>query len=295
MIRSSCRQDAAPTSLLEKQEQRRQEEEETSLASSCSSDTSQTTISSITTSSVGPPSYIISHDSGATRSGTSTRQAIQKLSPPSAKRLRSDLLNKLGIVDERLLVPPVSKFEKSVLGPRVRILKAPLKTDDDRGSISKKTKSAQKGIAEPGLLGTLGSLFKVGSLPNNAVTRSSPMDIEDASTNNEDEKDDSTRRLTFNETVSVVHIPRRDEYSERIQNHLWHSSDTLKENIIRNAVEFAADGWDWKKVLEEKDHIPCPESGELIHPVHCEIARLIRHRRGFPQETDNVTDLLNTT
>jgi hypothetical protein len=111
----------------------------------------------------------------------------------------------------------------------------------------------------------------------------------------QDEDGGSYRRnLTFNETVSVVHIPRRDEYSKRIQSHLWHTSNSLQENIMRNTIEFAAEGWDWQSVLEEDDYIPCPESGELIHPVHCEIARLLRQQRGLPETADSMMELLNT-
>jgi len=82
--------------------------------------------------------------------------------------------------------------------------------------------------------------------------------------------DSNERRLTFQEDVVVVPIPRRDEYSQRVKDRLWMTAEEINSNAQRNAVEFAAEGWDWRLVTEDDGMYKCTESGELIHPVHCD-------------------------
>jgi hypothetical protein len=56
----------------------------------------------------------------------------------------------------------------------------------------------------------------------------------------------STRKaksLTFNETVAVVPIPTRNEYSSRVRSRLWSSALELQENAVRNTIEFASEGY----------------------------------------------------
>lgn len=200
-----------------------------------------------------------------------------KVSPPCSNRLRSNLFNKLGIVDVPMppLASPTSTTgnKKTVLGPNVKIIKAPLKRDDGPDPLFNKQNF---------LLETLGSLFRAGS-PSSVTSI-----VDDSST-----VSSATRRnLTFDEEVSVVHIPRRDQYSKRIQEHLWNSAETLQTAVMRNTVEYAADGWKWQDVREEDQHFQCPESGELIHPVHQEIARLIREEQGLPKDTPVWTPFL---
>ena len=102
-----------------------------------------------------------------------------------------------------------------------------------------------------------------------------------------------SRRVTFHNTVTLVLIPRRDEYSDRMRAYLWDSTEAVKSNIARNTLEFAADGNNVQYVLEEEQHIRSPETGEFIHPIHFEIARVLREERGLP-EAKNVEALLNT-
>jgi hypothetical protein len=78
------------------------------------------------------------------------------------------------------------------------------------------------------------------------------------------------RKICFDDSVSVVPIPMRSEYSERVRTRLWSNRYEIHENASRNAIEFAAEGWDWRSVTEDEGMFVCTASGELIHPVHCQ-------------------------
>lgn len=68
--------------------------------------------------------------------------------------------------------------------------------------------------------------------------------------------------------VAIVPIPKREEYTQRVKQSLWTSGSELYENAVRNSIEFAAEGWDWRKAVEECNMIPINGSDELIHPIH---------------------------
>jgi len=76
------------------------------------------------------------------------------------------------------------------------------------------------------------------------------------------------RRITFDNNVAVVPIPKRDEYSGRVATRIWSSAIEINENAARNSVEFAAEGWNWRTVTEDDNMYICSVTGELIHPVH---------------------------
>ena len=76
--------------------------------------------------------------------------------------------------------------------------------------------------------------------------------------------------IQFNDDVSVVPIPMRSEYSERVRARLWSDRYEIHDMASRNALEFAAEGWDWRSVIEDDGMFVCTASGELIHPVHCQ-------------------------
>jgi hypothetical protein len=106
------------------------------------------------------------------------------------------------------------------------------------------------------------------------------------------------KRITFNDDVCVAQIPMRNEYSDRVRSRLWSNRFEIHENATRNAIEFQAEGWDWRSVVEDEGEFlqvvlhfykscvvfyvfltfcswylgmfVCTSSGELIHPVHCQ-------------------------
>ena len=78
------------------------------------------------------------------------------------------------------------------------------------------------------------------------------------------------RSIRFAPSVSVVQIPMRSEYSSRIATRLWSSRTEIRDNANRNVVEFSAENWDWRNVVEDDGMFVCTVSGELVHPVHCQ-------------------------
>ncbi|CAB9514113.1 expressed unknown protein [Seminavis robusta] len=217
---------------------------------------------------------------GSSSSSTCSDQKV-RVSPPSSKRLRSGLLNKLGIVDQRVAAATSSSAKGGSVLRQITVVKAPLK-DVAKGAAN----SGDPKGKPAAFLDSLGSFFKVGS-PSSVSTSTELTDDMSSTCSSLDASPTQRPRrcLTFDEQVSVVHIPRREQYSSRIQQHLWHSSGHLRDCAMRNTIEFAADGWKWQNVREEDQHSVCPQSGELIHPVHSEIARLIRQEQGLPQDT----------
>lgn len=89
----------------------------------------------------------------------------------------------------------------------------------------------------------------------------------------------SRRKVSFHSTVKATTIPSRSSYSDRIRTRLWSSTEDIHSNAVRNELEYAYDGKDWRKVREESDFICFSNeylepSGrvipteELVHPVH---------------------------
>lgn len=82
------------------------------------------------------------------------------------------------------------------------------------------------------------------------------------------EKGRKNQRIMFQDEVEVMPIPTRFEYSDRIKSRIWSNRHELQENAERNALEFAAEGWNWRTVTEDEGMYICSVSGELVHPIH---------------------------
>ena len=91
-----------------------------------------------------------------------------------------------------------------------------------------------------------------------------------------------SRKIAFQDEVDVVPIPTRYEYSDRIKSRIWSNRHELQENAERNALEFAAEGWDWRTVTEDDGMFICSVSGELVHPIH--LQHLVQDEPPSPQE-----------
>jgi hypothetical protein len=88
-------------------------------------------------------------------------------------------------------------------------------------------------------------------------------------------KSTPTKRVGFQEAVTVVPIPMRNEYSERIKTKIWCDAVEICENIERNLAEFNAENLDWRTVRLEDEMYVCGITGELIHPVHVETQQYV--------------------
>jgi hypothetical protein len=81
------------------------------------------------------------------------------------------------------------------------------------------------------------------------------------------------KKLTFDNEVLVCPIPKRNEYSKRIKDCLWTAAEDAARDFSRNVLEFAAEGNDWRYVLEDADMYRDPVTQEMIHPIHIELWR----------------------
>lgn len=73
-------------------------------------------------------------------------------------------------------------------------------------------------------------------------------------------------RVSFNESVKVLPIPLRHEYSTRIRSLMYSNAQELYRNASRNTKEFMSEGWSVDGVVEENRMITW--GGDLVHPVH---------------------------
>ena len=81
--------------------------------------------------------------------------------------------------------------------------------------------------------------------------------------------------VSFCTSVTVHPIPARSAYSDRMRKQLWTPAETQALNTARNIYEFAAEEWDWTKVVD--DEFFFNYNGERIHPIHLQDCNLNEH------------------
>ncbi len=62
------------------------------------------------------------------------------------------------------------------------------------------------------------------------------------------------------------YVPLHSDYSQRVRQKYWNSAQELWEMAARNSVEYAAEGFDFRNVVEEENFTRW--GGQLIHPAH---------------------------
>lgn len=75
------------------------------------------------------------------------------------------------------------------------------------------------------------------------------------------------REISFSSQCLVVEIPNRESYSTEEAKALWVPATELKELTERNMLEFAAEGWSPRDVVEEQDMV-MDVDGTFLHPIH---------------------------
>jgi hypothetical protein len=180
------------------------------------------------------------------RSATPITEPLQ---PEEKKRIRSNYIHKLGIDADQHKPKDRLPSRGSLIG-KVNVTSEPLKYKEER---------------EPVTNWNLLNIFQ-GATVTSSVGSTAGGDTSSCNSSTASKE----RRLTFYEEVVVVPIPRRDEYSARVKDRLWMGAEEINSNAQRNALEFAAEGWDWRSVTEDDGMYICTVSGERIHPVHCD-------------------------
>lgn len=95
------------------------------------------------------------------------------------------------------------------------------------------------------------------------------------------------RQLQFHETVQVIPIPSRYQYSDRIKQCIWSSRYELQEMAERNVQEFESEGYDWRNVILEDEMYMDRVNGNLIHPCHVDEHYQQRGRGKVPSDEEN--------
>lgn len=107
-------------------------------------------------------------------------------------------------------------------------------------------------------------------------------------------KSKSKRKVSLHNDVAVMPIPSRTEYSSLVKERLWSSANDLYRNAVRNSIEFASEGWNWRTVADDEQMIRSP-SGERIHPIHLmNVNAPSPNQEGGKREIERENDLMET-
>ena len=198
--------------------------------------------------------------------------------PSGGARIRKNFIHKLGIAPaattttttaykQSNLISP-STHKKTLLGSNPTIIVEPL-NDHDTFCDSQPTSvwdylfKTSKKKSEP-----------LGASPSS--TASTQLSHESGC--EKPQQNQQQRRLAFHEEVSVCPIPRRDQYSNRIRQQLWPTAEDMTKAAQKNTLEFASEGWDWRKSIDTDEMYFDVATGEYIHPIHIMVERHQNHQ-----------------
>lgn len=78
--------------------------------------------------------------------------------------------------------------------------------------------------------------------------------------------------VSFSTSVKIQPIPHSSTLSPTQRRNMYSSSYEVRLNKVRNKKEYKYDGYDWRSVTEEWEMGVDMISGELVHPVHEQLA-----------------------
>jgi hypothetical protein len=213
---------------------------------------------------------VISTTSSISCSSSSDRTPLPSpvRSYSNGSRIRRNLLFKLGVPAHGDVSPsPVRAAPRSLLGD-VRKTLVPLKCyDEEQGA---RPLSAQSPFR---LVQGSSSTETDSEHTRSCCTISPSTEYSIQATLRGKDLPRRRKTLTFGKEVLVCPIARRSEYSKRIKDCLWTPAAEAARDFSRNAIEFAAEGNDWRYVLEDADMYRDPVTQERIHPIHIELWR----------------------
>lgn len=108
-------------------------------------------------------------------------------------------------------------------------------------------------------------------------------------------KANQDERVRFHSQVTVTLIPSHEDYNENTRKKLWSSYNEIKQNMIRNKIEFSADGRCWRTACEEDEMFFNHATGEYIHPVHFPVVLedIHHHHNGVEEEEAKVNETVS--
>ena len=184
---------------------------------------------------------------------------VQPMTAAQHRRVR--ILRGMGVGYTVFKSPPDGSAQRTPLGG-VQPTKEPLKWRDNGSGGSGGTKNKKKSLHKKS--------NSTGALMSDVMSDTNPNNTKSSST--------TTKTIMFCDEVDVMPIPTRHEYSNRIKSRIWSNRHELQENAERNAVEFAAEGWNWRTVTEDEGMYICSLSG-TYKSVRAILGLLIRAKR----------------